>query len=86
MDKKIQQELTQKNGLTNELYVQEVRKAVGDEYYKEDELAIHRKAIAYLFEQFATFHAGEIDNAEFAKYNAKIEQLKSNVKTELGMK
>lgn len=77
--------LAQKNKKTEELYIQEVRKEVSKEYDKADELAILRKAVSYLFELIATLHAGEINNAEFAEYNSKIEQLKSEIKTKLGI-
>lgn len=77
--------LVNKNEKTDKLYVQEVRKEVSKKYDKADEIAILRKAVSYLFELIATLHAGEINNAEFAEYNAKIEQLKSEIKTELGI-
>jgi hypothetical protein len=86
IDKNRQRQMAEHNGALEELYVQEVRDGVSEIYESEDELAIHRKAIAYLFEQFATLHAGEIDNAEFAKYNAEIEAIKSGIKSNLGMK
>lgn len=85
-DKNRQRQLAERNGALEELYVQDVRDGVSKIYDTEDELAILRKAVSYLFELIATLHAGEINNAEFAEYNAKIEQLKNNVKAELGIK
>ena len=85
MTEETKKALAQKNGKINELYIQNVREAVDEEYKKADEIAILRKAVAYLFTLIASLHEGEIDNAEFAEYNAKIEQLKSEKKTELGI-
>lgn len=86
MDENTKRKLVDKNEKTNELYVQEVRKVVSEEYHEADEIAILRKAVSYLFELIATLHAGDINNAEFAKYNAEIEAIKSGIKSNLGMK
>lgn len=81
MNENTKKALSQKNGKTNELYVMEVRNAVGKEYKKEDEIAILRKAVDYLFTLISRLHSGEINNEEFAEYNARIEQLKRDIKT-----
>ena len=56
-----------------------IREDVREKHESHDELAILRKAVAYLFELIATLHEGEIDNEEFAKYNAGIEAIKKNI-------
>lgn len=83
IDKNRQRQMAEHNGALEELYVQEVRDEVSKIYDPDDELAILRKAVSYLFDLIATLHAGDINNAEFAEYNSKIEQLKSGVKTKL---
>jgi len=85
IDKNRQRQMAEHNGALEELYVQDVRDGVSKIYDPDDERAILRKAVAYLFELIGTLHEGEINNAEFAEYNAKIEQLKSEIKTELGI-
>ena len=56
-----------------------IREDVREKHESHDELAILRKAVAYLFELISTLHEGEINNEEFAKYHAEIEAIKKNV-------
>ena len=85
MNDDIRLALARKNEMIEELYVENVRKAVAEEFKTADEVAILRKAIAYLFEIILILHEGELDNEEFAKYNEIIENIKSKVKTNLGI-
>lgn len=68
------------NGLEKERYEDKVRAAVGEVMFPEDELAIHRKAIAYLFEIVATLHPDKVRHEEFEVYNALIESIKEKQK------
>ena len=77
MDDKTKLGLARKNGKIEDLYVQSVRKEVAKKFSKDDEIAILRKAVAYLFELISKLHSGGIDNEEFAIYYAVIEQIKS---------
>lgn len=86
IDKNRQRQLAEHNGALEELYIQEVRDGVSEIYDPDDEIAILRKAVSYIFDLIATLHAGEINNTEFAKYNAEIEAIKSGIKSNLGMK
>ena len=68
------------NGLDKERYEDKVRSAVREEMFPEDEIAILRKAVAKLFELVSYLHPDEIDNAEFAEYNALVENIKKNAR------
>lgn len=72
MNEATQKRLADKNGLTNELYVQEVRKEVRKQFDPSDETAILRKAVAILF-----LHPEELNNSEFMEYNAIVEEIKA---------
>lgn len=68
-------------GYSEERYTDKVKEGVRKKYpYPEDEIAILRKAVAYLFELISKLHEGEIDNSEFAEYNSFVEQLKAEAK------
>ena len=68
-------------GYSEERYTDKVKEGVKKKYpHPEEEIAILRKAVAYLFELISKLHEGEIDNAEFAKYNAIVEQIKAEAK------
>lgn len=68
------------NGLDKERYEDKVRASVREELFPEDEIAILRKAVAKLFDLVASLHPDEIDNAEFAEYNALVENIKKNAR------
>lgn len=68
------------NGFEKERYEDKVRAAVGELMFPEDEIAILRKSVAKLFELVASLHPDEINNAEFAEYNALVENIKKNVR------
>lgn len=71
-------------GYSEERYTDKVKEGVKEKYpHSEDEIAILRKAVAYLFELISSLHSGEINNAEFAEYNAIVEQIKSEAKREV---
>jgi hypothetical protein len=71
--------LAQLCGLTEERYTDKVKEGAQQIYpYLEDEVAILRKAIAYLFSK-----NGEEGEAEFAEYNAAIEAIKARAKKDL---
>ncbi len=86
MNEKTILDLVRKNDKLEAYYAQKVRKAVDKEYKLADEVAILRKAVAYLFEIISNLHKGEIDNEEFAKYHSEIENIKSKIKADLEMK
>lgn len=84
MTKQERIKLSEKCGYTNDLYHDKVKKRVGKKYkHPVEEIAILRKAVAYLFELIGELHSGEINNTEFAEYNAIVEQIKAEVKSEL---
>lgn len=68
-------------GFSEERYEDKVKEGVKNKYpHPDEEIAILRKAVAYLFELISKLHEGEIDNAEFAEYNAKVEEIKAEAK------
>ena len=76
--------LAKANGFENERKVELIREGVRKNFPSvSDEVAILRKAVAYLFDLIATLHEGELDNAEFAEYNALVEAIKVAAKEEL---
>lgn len=78
--------LAAENGILEKRKTMLIREGVQQEFpHPSDELAILRKAVAVLFEVVATLHPGEINNAEFAEYHAKVEAIKSEVKEVLGI-
>ena len=85
MDINTQIKLSQKNNKINQLYIQKIRQAVNSEYQKEDELAIHRKAIADLYTILQKLCNTLHTNAEFDKYNKQIEQFKQDFKIQLNI-
>ena len=62
-----------------------IHEDVRKEHDVNDELALHRKEIARLYEIIALLHPGEIDNAEFTEYNASVERFKTDAKDKLGI-
>lgn len=46
---------------------------------KDEQIAVLRKAVAYLFELIGTLHEGEINNAEFMEYHNSVEAIKVKV-------
>ena len=69
--------LAELNDMTNELYIQSVRAEVRKRYDPQDELAMHRKAIAMLFDIIALLHPEKLNNEEFIAYNDTIEAIKA---------
>lgn len=77
-------ELAKLNEYSEERYTDIVKEKVKEVHpHPEDEIAILRKSVAYLFELISKLHQGEIDNTEFAEYNAKVEQIKAKAKEEV---
>lgn len=72
--------LAELNDMTNDLYIQEVRAAVSELYDPQDEFAMHRKAIAFLFEVIASIHPEKLNNEEFKAYNDTVEAIKARCK------
>ena len=70
-------------GYSEERYTDKVKEGVKKEFTLEDEVAILRKSVAYLFELISKFHLGELNNAEFTEYNAIVEQIKAETKAAL---
>lgn len=83
---KLKNSIAQKNGLTKERFVESVRSDIRNELKlsTDDEIAILRKAVALLFDIVSTLHP-EVNNAEFAEYNALVEEIKSSAKKTLGI-
>lgn len=78
----IKNALAKANGLNEQRKIEIIRENVRKKYgVVDDEVAILRKAVAYLFELIATLHEGELDNTEFAEYNALVEQIKEYATT-----
>ena len=86
LTEKEKNELAIECGYSEELYTDKVKEGVKKKYpHPEEEIAILRKAIAYLFELISKLHDGELNNAEFAEYNAIVEQIKAESKEKLGI-
>ena len=82
--KNVKNALAKANGFENERKTEIIREGVRKNFPNvSDEVAILRKAVAYLFELISTLHEGELDNAEFAEYNALVEAIKVSAKEEL---
>ena len=79
---KLKNALAVANGLSEERKIELIRQGVREQIpHADDEIAMLRKAVAYLFDIIATLHEGELDNTEFAKYNALVEQIKIDAKS-----
>ena len=76
MTEELKIKLAKLNGLSQELYEDNVKADVRKEMSADEELAILRKAVAKLFEVVSMLHHDEINNEEFAEYNALIESIK----------
>ena len=85
LTEKEKNELAVDCGYSEERYTDKVKENVKQKLGMtvEDEVAILRKSVAYLFELMSKFHLGELNNAEFAEYNAKVEEIKASAKVEL---
>ena len=80
--------LAKKNDVCDKLYVQDVRKSVAEDFSREDELALHRKMMKEMFELIVELHGSEVISEvidKFMAYFDRVEQIKSNVKEELGL-
>ena len=84
MTEELKIKLAKANGLTQELYEDNVKADVRKEMSADEELAILRKAVAKLFEVVSMLHHDEINNEEFKAYNAEIEEIKSKHKATFG--
>ena len=83
--KDILNHLADKNGLSEELYIQNVRIGVNEEYpFKDDEIAILRKEIASLRvvinELCELVLKSSLPVTEFVEYNEKVEAIKTEEK------
>ena len=80
----IKNALAKANGLEAERRVEIIREEVRKEFPSlADEVAILRKAVAYLFEIISILHEGELDNSEFSEYNKIVEAIKVAATEEL---
>lgn len=80
--------LSEQNNAVDELYAQDVRKNVAKEFQAGDELALHRKMMKEMFELIVELHGSEIKSDvidKFMAYFDRVEQIKSNIKEELGI-
>lgn len=72
--------LADKNGLSEELYAQNVRQGARVEYpFPDDEIAILRKTVAILVEAVQSLGV-ELPELEFTKYNDTVEDVKADIK------
>lgn len=70
--------LAEKNGLTKELYAQNVRQGARVKYpFSDDEIAILRKTLASVIEALKSLGVELPDLEEFIAYNATIEAIKA---------
>ena len=79
--------LAKQNDTLEKLYVQDVRKAVAKKHKPVDEIAILRKMLHRVFDLVVELHGEEIRDEvinEFNEYFTEVEQIKSNIKEELG--
>lgn len=53
---------------------------------KDEQIAVLRKAVAYLFKLIGELHEGELDNAEFMAYHESVETIKIKVDKMLEVK
>ena len=73
--------LAEKNGLSNELYAQNVRQGARREYpFLDDELAILRKTLALVIESLKGLGIELSNLEEFKAYNEAIEAIKQRNK------
>lgn len=80
--------LASANNKNEDLYTQEVRRRVKELYLLEDEVANLRKMLNRAFEIIITLHGSEISDevvAEFKAYFNKVEQIKKDLKEEIGL-
>ena len=75
--------LAKMNGLEEPLRKTKIVKGIRKQMSANDELAVLRKAVAYLFKIIEQLHTGEISNEEFKQYNEYAEKVKALVKAEL---
>lgn len=80
MNEATQKKLAAKNSLSNEFYIQNVRKDVRETFDSSDELALLRKEIALLRNEITKLIHKELDDAEFMEYNNKVEDIKAKHK------
>lgn len=72
------------NGLTEDLYSDEVRSGAKEEYpFIEDEVAILRKEVAHLSGVLSKLTGKDVNSAEFKEYNERIESIKAKTKGDL---
>ena len=78
--------LTQENNLHSTLYVQDVRNSVKGGHTLEDEVAMLRKMCGAFLEYHV--HGTPLPEdvvAEFTEYYGKVEQIKKDLKEEIGI-
>lgn len=85
-----EERLVSMNSLEEPMYRDKVRKAVREEMFPEDEIAILRKAVVSMYEKFnklvdivATLHPEEVaqlELVELEEYNAFVESVKKSYK------
>ena len=79
--KDLEAAIAEKNGYSNELYVQRVRKGVEKLCPdKSDEIAILRKELAFLRSALEKLIGQPLAETEFVAYNEGVEALKTDVK------
>lgn len=75
--------LANKNGFSQERYVELVRSRVKEKYpNKADEISLLRKEIATLRGVIETLTGTKLPDTKFVAYNAEVEQIKAEAKAE----
>ena len=75
--KDLEAALAEKNGYSNELYVQRVRQGAKKDYpFTDDEIAIIRKELAFHRELFKILFNESLPDNEFSNFNFCIENIK----------
>lgn len=75
--------LARKNGAEADIYEREVVSRIREKYSINQELATLRKELATLRKELATLRQQDTKPAEFAEYNAFVEDCKSEIKKEM---
>lgn len=79
--KDLEAALAEKNGYSNELYVQRVRQGVKELHPdKSDEIALIRKELAFVKTILEQLIGQALPETEFTRYNKNVEALKTDVK------
>lgn len=82
MTEAMKNKLAKVNGLEQERFEDMVKEDVRKEMSVDEEFAVHRKAVAKLFDIVAKLHP-DVDNTEFEEYNTLVERIKEARRNDL---